>query len=160
MQITTPRKRTLSDYRDWYMKSLHNFELYKQSSGVYDLADCLLTLNALPEWIIESENASDDLKNIAKEKIKIMKGDGFQFDEHKLDNIDHKLRFVRIFCNFSKHAVAKDRFPKIEMSFTFPATLPAIFKDISIGDIRYEAKIILEEVLNFWSKSGVEIHHD
>ena len=141
----------LNDYNDWLDKAKYNFEKYQNSYGVYDLADCLLTLNALPEWIAKSDSAPENLKNIAKEKLAYMSAsNGFIFDETQFDDINQKLRFIRIFCNFSKHSAPKNKFPKIEMSSTLPASFPIKFENISIGDRFINASAIIKDVITFW----------
>ncbi|MEJ7740472.1 MAG: hypothetical protein WKF97_23900 [Chitinophagaceae bacterium] len=147
--------RTLCNYKDWFSKAVHDFQRYKETYGVYELADCLLTLNALPEWIVKSIEAPESLKDIAGSKILIMTDhNAFVFDENKLNgDIDQKLRFIRIFCNHSKHAVPKNKFPKIEMSATLPAALPIKFENISVGNSYFRAEDILLDVIKFWTKS-------
>ena len=139
---------TLTNYKDWYEKALYGFKRYNETCAIYDLTDCLLTLNALPEWIIGSNLANESLKELAKEKISIMKS--LTFDELKLSEIDQQLRFIRIFCNHSKHAVAKEKFPKIEMAALLPAMFPIGFEYIKIGDLMFPAKLIIKNVLDFW----------
>lgn len=142
---------TLNNYIDWYEKARYDFCRYEETSGVYELADCLLTLNALPEWIAESKEAPQSLKTLALSKLQIMKGkQGFIFDETQLDDIDQKLRFIRLFCNHSKHGEPKEKFPKIEMSAHFDLSFPVKFEYITIGDRSILAREILTEVLEFW----------
>ncbi|WP_026711788.1 hypothetical protein [Flavobacterium filum] len=143
----------LNDYKDWYDKALYDFDKFKQSRGVYELTDCLLTLNALPEWIRNSDNVDLHLKNIVVEKIEIMQGkNNFIFDETKLHEVDQQLRFIRIFCNHSKHAVSKEKFPKIEMAAMLPAMFPITFDYIKIGNLVFPAEPIIKSVIDFWSQ--------
>ena len=142
----------LDDYNDWLDKAKYNFEKYQESYALYDLADCLLTLNALPEWIAKSDNAPEKLKNIATEKLDYMKDkvNKFVFDVTKFDDINQKLRFIRIFCNYSKHSTPKQQFPKIVMNSTLPASLPMKFENILIGDSFINASEIINDVILFW----------
>ncbi len=92
---------TLTTYKDRMEKSIHDLKLYE---------NCFLSLNALPEWIINSDDVPNTLREVAQKKLLIMqerpsiKAD-FTFDEQKLDHIDQQLRLIRIFCNHSKHYV-------------------------------------------------------
>ncbi len=84
----------INNYINLVEKLDYDLKRYAQNNHIYELMDCFLTINAVPEWILKSLEASDSLKNIANEKIQIMKGNDFVFDETKLTDINHKLRLV------------------------------------------------------------------
>lgn len=56
----------LNDYKDLMTKLDHDLKRLQETNHIYELLDFLLTLNALPEWIVESETANESLKQIAK----------------------------------------------------------------------------------------------
>jgi hypothetical protein len=66
------RIKTLNTYNDWLDKAKYEHSKYKESWSIYDLTNCLLTLNALPEWIKNCKSAPENLKSLASEKITIM----------------------------------------------------------------------------------------
>ncbi|WP_151214060.1 hypothetical protein [Pseudomonas fluorescens] len=144
----------LSRYTNWLEKAKHDILLYKQTFNVFDLANVFLSLNALPEWIAKSDDAPSGLRALACKKLHIMKGanDTFYLDETKLSDLDHQLRFIRVFCNHSKHADKKKELPQITMSTTFPLTFPVKFDRIHIGSITIEALPILESVIRYWEQ--------
>ncbi len=95
---------------------------------------------------------------MAREKESIMKGNnGFQFDESKLESeIDHQLRFIRLFCNHSKHKTDSGHIPRIISKYgaTLPMTLPAkLYSIIAIGQIEFDAEFLLRNVHNFWKRN-------
>ena len=147
----------LNDYNDLILKLDHNMKRLRESNHIYDLLDCMLTLNSLPEWIIASKTASESLKKVAEEKIEIMKGlNGFVFEENKLfDNIDQQLRFVRLLCNHTKHKTDSKLIPIIESitGTTLPMMLPARFCIIvAVGNLKVDGEFIAFQVLEFWKK--------
>ncbi|MBD3671247.1 MAG: hypothetical protein HUJ29_10770 [Gammaproteobacteria bacterium] len=145
---------TLQSYQDWLEKAKYEFELYKSKYGVYELSNCFLTLNALPDWIDKSDLAPQNLKSIAAEKIKIMKGDDnkFQLDETKLDEINHQLRLIRLFCNHAKHGDKKEKLEAITMSAVFPMTFPIKFDHLKIGSENVNVVPVIESVISFWER--------
>lgn len=86
-KITFERLPTLNNYYDWFEKAKHDLQIYQKTLHVYDLANCFLTLNALPEWMKESNNIDNDLKDTAKKKIDIMK-EWSSFNENHLADIN------------------------------------------------------------------------
>lgn len=152
MKIT--RIQELSKYNHWLEKAKYEVELYKQTSGVYELVNIFLSLNALPEWIAKSDEAPGSLRDLADKKIEIMQKDDkyFKFDNSKLDELDHKLRLIRMFCNHTKHAKHKEgsAFPKISTSASFPISFPVKFDHLDVGDISVEALPLLESVIGYW----------
>ena len=147
---------TLSVHTDWLKKAEYELFQYKESCGVFDMANCFLTLNALPEWIAASDDASDELKNLAKSKIRIMKGVNFELNTDKLGELDHQLRLVRMFCNHAKHAKPKEPLSYISMSASFPISFPAKYESLSVGIQNVNAFDILQNIKTFWSN---EIHN-
>ena len=143
---------TLNSYVDWLEKAKYELSRYEESCGVYDMANCFLTLNAIPEWIEKSNEAPSKLINVAQTKISIMKGVNFNLDENKLDELDHQLRLIRVFCNHSKHGDPKEKLKHISMSFTFPQEFPLKFELLSVGSKTVKAYGILNNVISFWSR--------
>lgn len=145
----------INNYFDLIKKLDYDLKRYQRNNHIYELLDCIMTLNALPEWIIESLEASDSLKKLAFEKIQIMKGlNGFIFDEDKLNSdLDHKLRFIRLICNHSKHKTDSKQIRIIKsawgatLSMTLPAKLDFI---IEIGNQEIDAEELINDVANFW----------
>ena len=151
----------INDYTDIISKLDYDIKRYTQNAHIYELVDCLLTLNALPEWIVSSIKAKPSLVLLANNKIIIMKGSGgFVFDENKLDSdMDHKLRFVRLICNHSKHKTNSGHIPVIKTisdsrDTGFPYVFPVIFYKhrIVIGSKSVDAEILINEVTDFWKK--------
>lgn len=148
----------ISSYHDLIRKLEYDLKRYKKNNHSYEFIDCIMSLNSLPEWIKNSDNTTKALKDLAVEKISIMKGyNGFQFDESKLkSNIDHQLRFIRLFCNHSKHKTESGYIPKIVSKYgaTFPMTLPAKFYNIiAIGKLEFDAEFLLNNVYTFWKQN-------
>lgn len=147
----------LNDYNDLLVKLDYEMKQLNESDNIYDLLNCLLTLNSLPEWIKNSKTASEELKKIALEKEKIMKGEnGFSLDEKLLfDDINHQLRFVRLVCNHTKHKTDSKQIPIIESipGTSFPMLLPARFcLIISIGVLRIDGAFLVFQVAEYWKK--------
>jgi len=146
----------LKTYFDWLEKAKYELSKFEQSCNAYDMANCFLTLNAIPEWIEKSDDSPEELKELAKEKIAIMRGENnFALDENKLGELDHQLRLIRLFCNHSKHSKLKEKLKHISMSSSFPLEFPIRFTDLSVGSEFIEAHGILKNVIEFWdSKIG------
>ena len=144
---------TLSKYQDWLRKAKYELSRYRDSNSVYDLANCLLTLNALPEWVAKSDNAPSKLRDIANSKLSIMRGEqGFQLSSDKLNLIDHQLRFIRLFCNHAKHGDPKELLPQITLCEPIPVVFPNKFDHIHIGNKFIPVVPIVESVIHFWEK--------
>lgn len=149
MKISYEDKIVLTDYPHIFKKAEHDFERYKSNYGLYELTDCLLTLNSLPEWIQASEKASSELKTSATQIINTMRS--LELDELKLDqDIYQKLRLVRLFSNHVKHAKSKEKIPKIVTGFALAQTLPASFTNIQVGELCFDSERILEDIFSFW----------
>jgi hypothetical protein len=146
------RVHELSTYRDWLAKAEHELRRYQETHDVYDLANTFLTLNALPEWIAKTAGVSQRLRSTADAKLRIMKGEGFKLDESRLDELDHQLRLVRLFCNHAKHSDSKAEFDRISMCTRFPATFPIRFDHLQVGSQTVEAVPIVKAVVHFWSR--------
>ena len=151
----------LNDYKDLVLKFDYNMKKLRESNHIYDLLDCFLTLNSIPEWIIKSNTASESLKKIAQEKYDIMRGQkqGFILDENLLiNNIDHQMRFIRLLCNHTKHITNKEEIPIIQSipGTTFPMMLPARFCIIvTIGKMQVDGELIAFQASEFW-KNEIE----
>jgi len=148
---------TLDSYRDLLEKSEYELKKYEESAVVYDMANCILSLNALPEWIVKSDSASEKLKGVAKEKITIMKDEKYSKDIEKLKiyEIDYLLRFVRTFSNHSKHLDKKQNLVRIRMSASFPLSFPIKFTNITIGNDEndfIDSIEVLKVVISFWKE--------
>ena len=147
----------ISDYNDLLKKLEFDMERYRTNNHSYELIDCILTLNALPEWITKTESASAELKEITNEKINIMKGrNGFEFNETLISSeIDHQLRFIRLFCNHTKHKTESGIIPKIVSRYgaTFTMTLPAkLYNMIALGETEFDAEFLIMNIYEFWKK--------
>ena len=144
---------TLLIYSDWLEKAKHELSRFEQSCNVYDMANCFLTLNALPEWVAKDDRSTPELKEIATRKISIMKGQDFELDENKLNELDHQLRLIRLFCNHSKHGDKKKQFKHIAMGpdEPFKMDFPIKFDNLFVGSKLIKINVVLENVINFWS---------
>ena len=144
----------MKNFYDLLAKLEYDIERYNLTSHIYELLDCLMTLNAIPEWIVAGDNQNESLRRVATEKIKIMKGTNFIFDEKLLyENIDHKLRLVRLICNHAKHKTDSKQIPIItrEYDASFPMEFPVKFDYIiSIGEKAVDAEFLITEVARFW----------
>ncbi len=144
----------LNNFYDLINKIDYDYERLKKTSHIYELLDCFLTLNAFPEWIQNSDNVSSDLKKLVENKLDIMKGKNFPFDEENLfSDIDTKLRLIRLLCNHAKHKTDSKLIPKIEREYDtgFPMEFPAKFGFvILVGKKRVDAEYIILEVTNYW----------
>lgn len=145
------RTPTLNTYSDWLEKAKYELLRFEESCGVYDMANCFLTLNAIPEWIEKSDDAPSKLKELASSKISIMKGVGFELDESRLGELDHQLRLVRLFCNHSKHGDPKEKLEYISMGTHFPLVFPVRFEFLYVGSEYVRAFDILKNIIDFWS---------
>jgi len=143
----------LNNYFDLLQKLDYDLGRYKNNNDVYGLLDCLMDLSALPEWIENSNEASEALRDLAGEKISIMQGKNFTFKEDKLDvDINQKLRFIRMTCNHAKHKNAGREIPVIKkFAGSFPYSLPFKFGTyIVIGSKEIDAEILINDVAAFW----------
>ena len=140
-------------YSGWLEKAKHELSLFKESYNVYDLTNCFLTLNALPEWIQKSNQAPEALKELATNKIDIMKT-GSEMDENKLDDLDHQLRLIRLFSNQSKHGETKEKLGLITLVSKGPLKFefPVKCDHLCIGTEVVDIFNVLENVIEFWSR--------
>ena len=149
----------LNNFHDLLSKLDYDIERLNNTSHIYELLDCLLTLYAIPEWIVNSSTESTNLIETAKQKLKVMKGHDFNFDENLLhENIDQKLRLIRLVCNHAKHKTDSIHIPKIkrELDCGLPMMLPAKFGFvISIGKQKVDAEFLVFELTKFW-KSQID----
>ncbi len=148
----------ISDYKGLIEKLKYDLDRYKNSNHIYELLDCLMTLNAIPEWIINSRNTELDLRQLAEDKLTIMKGkNGFILDERRVScDINHQLRFIRLICNHSKHKTNSELIPKVQSKHggTFPASFPIkLYNIVAIGEIEYDAEYLIDNVAKFWIKA-------
>jgi len=148
----------ITDYKGLLEKLKYDLNRYKKSNNIYELLDCLMTLNAIPEWITNSKDAEPDLTQLAGEKLSVMKGkSGFVLDESKLStDIDHQLRFIRLICNHSKHKTDSELIPKVQSKYggILPASFPIkLYNIIAVGENEYDAEHLLNSVANFWKNA-------
>lgn len=148
----------ISSFEHLLKKLEYDLERYSKYNHSYVLIDCIMSLNALPEWINNSANIPDELKELARAKELIMKGNnGFELDESQLKfDIDHQLRFVRLFCNHSKHKTDSGQIPKIISTYgaAFPMTLPAkLYNFMAVGSLEFDAEYLLLKVYNYWKEN-------
>lgn len=146
----------ISDFNDLLKKLEFDLKRYQKNNHSYELIDCIMTLNSLPEWIIKTENISKELKELTELKISIMKGKGFEFDESKIESdINHQLRFIRLFCNHTKHKTESGQIPKIITRYgaTLPMLLPAkLYNMIALGKTEFDAEFLINNIYDFWKK--------
>ena len=147
----------ISDFKDLMKKFEFDLKRYQKNNHSYELIDCIMTLNALPEWIINTEGVSVELKELTEIKISIMKGqNGFEFDESLIESdINHQLRFIRLFCNHTKHKTESGIIPKIVSKYgaTFPITFPAKFYNLlALGKKEFDAELLIYNIYEFWKK--------
>ena len=144
----------LNSFEDLFGKLEHDMKRLSTTGHIYELLDCLLTLNALPEWIKNSPDGNEKIKQTAHEKLEIMKGRDFDFNQDTIsEDIDQKLRLIRLVCNHAKHKTDSNQIPKIvrEYGATFPFQFPAkLGFVITVGDKKLDAEDIILEVVNFW----------
>lgn len=152
----------ISNYNDLLKKFEYDLERYSKNNHSYELIDCIMSLNALPEWIKNSENASSNLKQIAIEKDEIMKSSRSFNKELIQTNLDEQLKFIRLFCNHSKHKTDSEVIPRIvsEYGGTLPAVLPIkLYNYIALGENMYDAEYLIRNIYNFW-KEQIQINNN
>ncbi len=83
----------INGFNDLLKKFEYDLNRYKKNNHSYELMDCIMTLNSLPDWIRKSSNASENLRILANEKIIIMKGHGgFKFDKNQIEEKLQKIK--------------------------------------------------------------------
>src|SRR5690606_30328495 len=103
----------LFSYKDLFQKLEYDLVRFSKTNHIYELIDFFMTLNAIPEWIINSSKVDMVSKEIIQIKLQIMKGQNFDFNEEFLsESIDQKLRLVRLVCNHAKHKTDSPLIPK------------------------------------------------
>ncbi|WP_231490338.1 hypothetical protein [Pedobacter sp. Leaf170] len=144
----------LANYDNLLAKLEYDLQRYLENNHTYSMLDCLMGINAIPEWILHTDTAPAQLKTIAAQKIEVMKGVGFIFDPANLDaDLDTQLGFVRLTCNHSKHKTDSPHIPRIKTigAATFPMVFPATFTPMMfIGDKQVNAAKIIKAALDFW----------
>ncbi len=151
--LNIPRIPTLDSYKDWLEKAEYELNKYEETSSVYDLSNCFLSLNALPEWILNSEHATSDLKELADSKLQIMKFETLDIEKVKNYDLNQLLRLVRLFCNHAKHSKEKEGFKRIRLYDTSPVSLPMKFEYLTIGNNEEDGVKsieLLKTIINFW----------
>lgn len=150
----------LQNYLDLMKKLDHDLQQYSANQTVFELLDCLLTLNSIPEWIANDPSAPAGLRLIADEKIVIMKGQkpGFSFDESLLhSDTDQMMRLIRLVSNHSKHKTDSPHIPVIRNA-GLPYTLPfKVGQHLLIGNLKIDAENILQKVTDFW-ETQITLH--
>lgn len=132
---------TMNNFQDLFKKAKYDFERFKADASIYSFIDCLLTLNALPDWIKNSEVENDSLNMIivAMQKNELVA-------DNILTDIEVTLRFIRFYANHAKH----NKSIKMVMCATFPLELPIRFKYIQVGELTIDSVEILKKVIDFW----------
>ena len=140
--------QNLESSKDMLDKTKYDFKRHCEDNDIYSFMDCLLSLNAIPEWIKADDNASDEMKNDMDELIKFMK----QGSIDDLSSIEKKLRLVRLICNHSKHGATKI-FPKVKSinSSSFPITFPMKFGTfVALGDDERDVRPIISDIIDYF----------
>lgn len=151
-----PKIPTLSSYADWLEKAEYDLSVFEKTYNVYDMANCFLSLNSLPNWIKKDNEAPKDLKELVEEKQKIIgrMGDNLNLRKLKNNDIDQSLNFIRMFCNHAKHKKEEGVFIEITMGAKLPASLPMKFEYLSIGqNCSIKVMDLLKNVISFWKKN-------
>ena len=153
---------TLSTTQDLIEKAEHDLNRFREDRSVYSMADCFLTLNAIPEWLEKHDGI--DLGELNKNNG-IIKGEKCNPTEEGFKlSVEEKLRFVRCFCNHIKHAKEKKPIARVEMaSSPLPVPLPITFDNIAVTYTNGKtdtlpAENILEAVLSFWKEKITNAH--
>ena len=103
----------LENFRDLILKAKHDLAKYDETCGSYELFNCLMTINAIPEWVNKRNDSilTDHLKLKGKRLETLMKDHKSVPDEiAKIDfndlwkDIDLQLEIIRWLTNYAKHA--------------------------------------------------------
>lgn len=136
---------------DMLEKARFDMERFKADAGVYSLTDCLLTLNAIPEWMGKDHPI-----------VRIMTcEDNDPVYGEFLESIEQQLRFIRCFSNHTKHNSEKKPIARIDMYAELEASFPITFDQIGV---RYQcgkkgsvsALLILENTIKFFEAKIAE----
>lgn len=148
---------TLNSTLDLLSKAKSDLERFKSDRGIYSMAGCFLTLNAIPEWASKDEEVADERLSLLNDEV--MKCEKYDPVEGEfLDSIEQKLRFVRSFANHLKHSGSKQSIVTIGMtSGQFPISFPITFDKIKVtytnGKIEpIDAQDLLESVVHFFEE--------
>lgn len=145
----------INNYLDLIKKLDYDIERFDKTNHIYELLDCFLTLNAIPEWIKKDIGTPKHLMDEAEKMQSLIKGGEFIFNENELDKIEHKLKLVSLISNHAKHNnnSKKSTIPIIKTisGNSFPASLPVKFSHaIVVGENEIDAEYIIKEASNFW----------
>jgi len=138
--------------QDWLLKAQHDFLRFQADDTLYSLVDCMLTLNALPDWAPKDHR--DELKKPYTDEVvtKIKIGDLAEID---INSDKFYLYLTRCYCNHAKHnqtAMGIVKIEKIE-GIILPARLPAKFKFvIKFYNMDIYCECIIQSLLTFWEK--------
>jgi hypothetical protein len=140
---------------DMLAKAKRDLEKLEVTNDIDDFINCMLSLNALPEWI----KKDDFFSSITKEKaivIEYIMKEGSSFtspnDFNLRENTNHQLRLIRAFCNHIKHA-GSQIFPSIDLvdDNTLPMELDFEFGMVlKIGEEKFKAKALIRNIINYW----------
>lgn len=136
--------QNLESPKDVLDKAKYDFKRHCEDDEIYSFMDCLLSLNAIPDWIKADDNASDDMDEL----IDFMKFGSID----DLSSIEKKLRLVRLICNHSKHGAIK-HFPKVKSinSSSFPITFPMKFGTfVALGDDERDVRPIISDIIDYF----------
>lgn len=145
-------KPTLGSYRHWLEKAEHDLRQFRKSGSAYDIANCLLSLNALFDWAINDPNSPKQLVVAATAKRDTITPKTFVFDLGELQkgNIDHRLKLVRMFCNHAKHGEPRGQLKSISLGALYPASYPIKFDHIILENGSVDADVLATDVIAFW----------
>jgi hypothetical protein len=143
-------KPTLGGYSQWLRKAEHDLRQFRTSGHPYDIANCLLSLNALWDWVINDPNSPHELIAAAKAKRNAVSSVRFDIDEMRRGSIDHKLKLVRMFCNHAKHGAARGSLKSIALGALYPAAYPIRFDHLILDDASVDANVLAADVIAFW----------
>jgi hypothetical protein len=140
--------QNLESPEDMLNKVKYDFKRHCENNDIYSFMDCLLSLNAIPEWIKEDNRTSVEMKANIKELIEFMKFGSFD----DLSSIENKLRLIRLICNHSKHGALKS-FPKVKSinGSSFPMTFPIEFGTfVVLGNDERDVRPIISNVIEYF----------
>ncbi|TQD28255.1 hypothetical protein [Methanolobus vulcani] len=130
-------------------KAKYDFKRHCEDNEIYSFMDCLLSLNALPDWIAKDASISTESKAENKKIKEYIENDN---TIGTISSIEEKMRLVRLICNHSKHG-AKKCFPKVKCinGSSFPMNFPIIFGTfVALGDDEKDMRPIVSDIIDFF----------
>ena len=143
----------LESSRDMLDKAKYDFKRHCEDNDIYSFMDCLLSLNAIPDWIKKDDRIPDEKKDYIDDLINFMK----HGETDDLSLIENKLRLVRLICNHTKHGgkkgEAKHLIPNVRTisGFSFPITFPIRFGTfVALGNDEREVRPIISDIIEYF----------